>query len=67
MCADAQPPLRIRTRVRRAASLSLHVSDAPFIACARAGEMQEPSKRAAQAIVKQQDTLVEELTHGHPF
>jgi hypothetical protein len=32
-----------------------------------AGEMQEPSKRAAESIVKQQDSLVEELTHGHPF
>jgi hypothetical protein len=29
--------------------------------------MQEPSKRAAEAIVKQQDSLVEQLTHGHPF
>lgn len=32
-----------------------------------AGEMQEPSKRAATALVKEQDDLVEEQLHGHPF
>jgi alkylated DNA nucleotide flippase Atl1 len=36
-----------------------------IVACT--GEMQEPSKRAAESIVKQQDALVEELTRGHPF
>jgi hypothetical protein len=29
--------------------------------------MQEPSKRAATALVKEQDDLVEEQLHGHPF
>jgi hypothetical protein len=42
-------------------------SAAPHAGTLRAGEMQEPSKRAAEAIVKQQDNLVEQLTHGHPF
>eukprot|EP00892_Ulva_mutabilis_P002868 jgi/Ulvmu1/12582/UM092_0012.1 len=32
-----------------------------------AGEMQEPNKRAACLIVKEQDDLVEEQHHGAPF
>jgi hypothetical protein len=49
---------------RCASDAICHVHEQQALA---AGEMQEPSKRAAEAIVKQQDTLVEELTHGHPF
>ena len=39
----------------------------PKAATAAAGEMQEPNKRAACLIVKEQDDLVEEQHHGAPF
>eukprot|EP01025_Chloroclados_australasicus_P010454 TRINITY_DN14236_c0_g1_i1.p5 TRINITY_DN14236_c0_g1~~TRINITY_DN14236_c0_g1_i1.p5 ORF type:complete len:152 (-),score=13.68 TRINITY_DN14236_c0_g1_i1:349-804(-) len=32
-----------------------------------AGEMEEPSKKAACNMVREQDEIVEEQTHGHPF
>ena len=59
------PPAPLR--VSRVAGTGKSMADGGERAARGAGEMQEPSKRAAEAIVTQQNNLVEELTRGHPF
>ena len=62
-CACAGAAAEVRERVH----LALYADSLHTQARCAAGELQEPSKRAAEAIVKQQDALIEEMTHGHPF